>query len=650
MSSPLTPDQLVYDLRSAATPAIAPDGSAIVYSLVSMDREKNAPTSHLWLIDVDGGNPRQLTTIGTTNSAPTWTPDSTSIVFASQEDGDLPFAVRLIGVAGGESRVLARHRTPPAAFAWSPDGSTLAYTVPIDTEAAEDGTPPAEDPPRVRIITSLQYKEDLRGLQNSVRLQVFLLRLDGEEPRQLTSGSRDHADPQWSPDGSKLAVKVVEELIFFQKLGIIDVESGDVSYTYASDMAVGMFRWSPAGDFVLFSGGQEALAQPDYFRFDVASGEIRQLTQDLSFVPNGGFAGFAPPAQPFWLPDGTALVAGVEAGASGLWTVDPNDGTVTSFLSDEAAHSGFSIDAAGKTLVQAYSSSARVGEVVVTDLTTKSSSVVTGINDDVLSSTTVGETRKITVPNEGHQIDAWVTYPPGFDPAKKYPVVLCVHGGPYGFYGEAFHDTAVMIANAGIIVVSSNPRGSTSYGREFAEAVISDWGGGPWRDVLAALDAVLAEPYADADRTGIWGYSYGGYMTAWAIGQTSRFKAAVCGAPVFNFESFYGTSDIAHFLCAELWEGVPPGRLEWMREQSPSTYVWNATTPTLIQHGDADVRCPLGQGEELFAALMTIGVDTEFIRYPGCNHMFPWAGHPVYRIDFHTRSQDWYRKYLGIES
>ena len=201
MSSPLTPDQLVYDLRSAATPAIAPDGSAIVYSLVSMDREKNAPTSHLWLIDVDGGNPRQLTTIGTTNSAPTWTPDSTSIVFASQEDGDLPFAVRLIGVAGGESRVLARHRTPPAAFAWSPDGSTLAYTVPIDTEAAEDGTPPAEDPPRVRIITSLQYKEDLRGLQNSVRLQVFLLRLDGEEPRQLTSGSRDHADPQWSPDG-----------------------------------------------------------------------------------------------------------------------------------------------------------------------------------------------------------------------------------------------------------------------------------------------------------------------------------------------------------------------------------------------------------------------------------------------------------------
>jgi dipeptidyl aminopeptidase/acylaminoacyl peptidase len=648
-ATPLTPEQLVYDLKSASSPVIAPNGSAIVYALVELDREKHAPVSHLWMMDPDGANPRQLTTVGTTNSAPAWTPDSRSVAFVSQEEGDAPHTIRLIDVGGGESRVLARHRTPPGGLAWSPDGSRLAYTVGIDPAAPEDAPPPDKDPPPVRVVTTMQYKEDLRGVQNTVRLQVFLLTLDGEAPRQLTSGVRDHADPQWSPDGTKLAIKVVEELLFFQRLGIVDAESGETTLSEATDWMLGMFRWSPAGDFILFSGGEKALAQAEYFRYDVASATAHQLTTGLTFEPDGGFAGFAPPSQPFWLSDGTALVAGVQAGASGLWTIDPMTGATATFLTHEAITSGLKVDAAGRTAVQAYADSTHVGEVVVIDLADRQAHVVTTVNGEVLGAGAIGETKKITVPSDEYQIDAWVTYPPGFDPAQTYPVVLAVHGGPYGHYGAGFHDTAVMLANAGSIVVSSNPRGSTSYGREFAEQVISDWGGGDWRDVQAALDAVLAEPYADETRTGIWGYSYGGFMTAWALGQTDRFQAVVCGAPVFNFESFYGTSDITHFLGPELWGGAPPERLEWMRQHSPSTYIWGATTPTLILHGEADVRCPLGQGEELFAALKTIGVEVEFVRYPGCNHMFPWMGHPVYRVDFHTRARDWFRSHFAAE-
>lgn len=650
MSTPLTPEQLVYDIRSAASPVIAPDGSAIVYALVETDREKGTPASHLWLVDRDGANPRQLTTVGITNGAPAWTPDSRSIAFVSQEEGDLPHTVRLIDVAGGESRVLAQHRTPPSALTWSPDGSTLAYTVGVDPAAPEDAPPPEQDPVPVRVVTSLQYKEDLRGIQNTVRLQVFLLKLDGEQPRQLTSGVRDHADPQWSPDGSKLAVKVVEELLFFQKLGIVEVESGDITYTEPADWMVGMFRWSPAGDFILFSGGEKALTQDEFLRYDVASGTMTNLTHDLSFVPSGGFAGFLPPSQPIWREDGTAIVAGVQSGASGFWTIDPASGDVQPFLAQPAMTSGLSADASGRYAVQGYSTPTTTGDIVLIDLETRTSTVITDINGELFREFPVGTTTKITVPSEEYQIDAWVTYPPDFDPEQTYPVVLAVHGGPSGFYGEGFHDTAVMLANAGNIVVASNPRGSTSYGREFADQVISDWGGGDWRDVQAALDAVLAEPYADAERTGIWGYSYGGYMTSWAIGQTNRFQAAVCGAPAFDFESFYGTSDITHFLGPALWGGAPPERLEWMREHSPSTYIWQATTPTLILHGEADVRCPLGQGEELFAALKTIGVETEFVRYPGCNHGFPWMGHPVYRIDFHSRSREWFRRHFAVDA
>jgi Tol biopolymer transport system component len=233
-------------------------GQAIVYALVELDREKHAPVSHLWLMDADGANARQLTTVGTTNSAPAWTPDSRSIAFTSQEEGDTPHTIRLIDIAGGESRVLARHRTPPGGLAWSPDGSTLAYTVGLDPAAPEDAPPPANDPPPVRVVTTMQYKEDLRGVQNTVHVQVFVLKLDGEKPRHLTSGVRDHADPQWSPDGSKLAIKVVEELLFFQRLGIVDVDTGDTTLSEPTDWMMGMFRWSPAGDFILFSGGGES--------------------------------------------------------------------------------------------------------------------------------------------------------------------------------------------------------------------------------------------------------------------------------------------------------------------------------------------------------------------------------------------------------
>jgi dipeptidyl aminopeptidase/acylaminoacyl peptidase len=239
-------------------------------------------------------------------------------------------------------------------------------------------------------------------------------------------------------------------------------------------------------------------------------------------------------------------------------------------------------------------------------------------------------------------IDAFLLKPPDFDPSRRYPLVLDVHGGPHGYYGYAFSPVQRCLAASGFLVVFANPRGSASYGRKFSMAVLRDWGGQDYADLMAVVDAVLERPYVDPERTGIYGYSYGGYMTAWTIGQTDRFKAAVCGAPVFDLVSAFGTSDIGYFWLEQETGGTPYQIPDWYAAHSPSTYLHRARTPTLIVQGEADLRCPLGQSEQMFVTLLKVGCQAELVRYPGGGHMFPWMGPPEHRCDYLTRVRDWF--------
>jgi dipeptidyl aminopeptidase/acylaminoacyl peptidase len=199
-------------------------------------------------------------------------------------------------------------------------------------------------------------------------------------------------------------------------------------------------------------------------------------------------------------------------------------------------------------------------------------------------------------------------------------------------------------------VVYANPRGSSSYGRDFATAVYGDWGGEDYLDLMAVMDAVLERPYCDADRQGVRGYSYGGYMTAWIIGQTDRFRAAVCGAPCFDLESFWGTSDIGARFGHRQFGGPAHDVPEWYEQHSPSSHAHRATTPTLIIHGEADERCPIGQGEQMFVALKQAGVEVEFARYPGGSHLFFATGPPEQRLDALQRTLAWFDRYLKAEA
>ena len=642
MTGILTPERLVTALKAAGNPVIAPDASCIVYSLSGVDAASLKNQSQLWAIDLDGSNARQLTNEGQTNGGQVWSPDGSQIAWVSKREGDKPNAICVMDVRTGDQREIVRHKAGPLTIAWSPDGATLAYSLPVDPDNPTEEPEDADAAPKVRAFRRLDYKQDNRGLLYDTRLQVMLASVGSGEVRQLTSEYLDHTDPQWSPDGTTLAVKVLSANGMIQHLDLVDVTTGEGTRIGPPTGNVGTFRWSPDGSFILFDGADDHDPQNDYFRYDIASGDRIQLTDDLAFSPEVGYPTLGTPAQPVWLTDTVVLVHGVLAGASGLWTVDAMSGAIEEVARFEAVHSGLSVDNDRRFVVQGRSTPVSTGEIVVTNLADGTSRVILDPNAEVLAETPVGSFTKGSVVRDGETIDYWTIFPPDFDPAGSYPVVLDIHGGPHGSFGYSFDKTAATLANAGYVVVLPNPRGSGTYGRHFAHLVRGDWGVGDWADLEAVLDQVLEEPWADADRTAVMGYSYGGFMTSWAIGHTNRFKAAVCGAPVFDLESFYGTSDIGHVWTQYQWGGELPEHRDWMTEHSPSTYIANATTPTLIVHGEQDHRCPIGQGEQLFVHLSRQGVETEFVRYPGGAHLMFHSGPNEHKVDYYQRVIDWF--------
>ena len=237
-------------------------------------------------------------------------------------------------------------------------------------------------------------------------------------------------------------------------------------------------------------------------------------------------------------------------------------------------------------------------------------------------------------------------FPPDFDEESIYPLILDIHGGPNGAFYDSFVPAQQVLASAGYLVLAVNPRGSSTYGTEFMMSVLGDWGGEDFNDLMASVDQLIKRPYVDAERLGVHGYSYGGYMASWTVGHTNRFKAAVVGAPCINLHSMYGTSDIGISFGEAQWGGSIVYAADKMLERSPISYVANVETPVLLLHGDADARCPISQSEEYFTALKRLGKDVEFVRFPGCSHLFPRMGHPKMREEYLTRTLGWFNRYL----
>ncbi|HEU0164396.1 MAG TPA: S9 family peptidase [Thermomicrobiales bacterium] len=651
MTTPISPERAIYDIPSLNTPRISPDGSRIAYVRGQVNQETCKSESQIWISDLDGSNRRRLTWTGTRNGDPVWSPDGSQIAFVTVRDGDRPNSIAILGFDGGESRVVTSHSVAPGGLAWSPDGTKIAYSAAVDPYNPNETPRDPKAPARVRVVKRIDYKQDGYGFVNDVRSQIFVVDVTSGERTQLTSETIDHGRPAWSPDGSKLAVSLPSMNGMISQIGILDVASAPgpdaLRRLGPAEGSTALFAWSPDGTKILFDGSHEVSPHHDYYVADVASGEVTQVTDDIFFLPDVGYQSNGPAGSPVWLDESTALVHGLLNGASGIWKLAIPGGETTEVARWKAMHSGFTVSPDHKTVIQVVSSLDGIVGLNALDVESGASTLLFNEAETVFAETPVAPWELVSIERGGLTIEGWLLAPHNFDPARSYPLILDVHGGPHNAYGYGISAIAEVWATHDFFVLLPNPRGSGTYGRAFAEAVTGDWGNEDWKDLEGILEHVLERPYIDRARTGIYGYSYGGYMTAWVIGNTDRFVTAICGAPVFDSESMFGTSDIGHRFDIEMG-GLPWGDgREQLMKSSPSTYVHNAKTPTLIVQGEADERCPVGQAEQLFISLLKLGVETEFVRYPGGSHLFINSGEPAHRLDYFTRTLAWFKKYLG---
>jgi dipeptidyl aminopeptidase/acylaminoacyl peptidase len=640
----LKPEALVYETAIAAEPQLSPDASRVAYSLSRANRDLDRSTSQIFLCDIDGSQPRQLTRVGDRNREPRWSPDGRWLAFVSDRlEGQSGLFVMPID-SPGEAREISRHRPSIGHLAWSPDGRLIAYTVAFDPENPDEQ--PHTGAPKVRVTRRLDYKQDNRGWLNDMRQQVFVVDVASGERRRLTSEPDDLWYPQWAPDGRSLAARVTTNNGIFSQLAVIDVERGAVERIGPEHGTVGVWAWSPDGQRILFDGDTEPSAGADFFVYDVKTRRVTRLTTDLPCLPDAGFPSVVGPSQPIWLDDAEVLVHAIRAGESCYYRFNVETRELSREHATRSISIGFSLDDAHRYVAQAHSSLDAVGEVAVYDRHSGERRVITSYNTALLQAAPPASWERFDIERDGTVVEAWLLRPADFDPSRKYPLVLDVHGGPHGCHGYGYNNMQQLLASNGFVVVFANPRGSGSYGREFAQMVRCDWGGEDYLDLMAVVDKALEQPYTDPERTGIWGYSYGGFMTAWTIGHTRRFKAAVCGAPCFDLESMYGTSDISHAWGSYEWGGTPHEASEAFAAHSPSTFAHRATTPTLIMQGEADDRCPIGQGEQMFVALSQAGCEVEFARYPGGAHTMLRVGPPSHRTDFLERLLGWFTTHL----
>jgi dipeptidyl aminopeptidase/acylaminoacyl peptidase len=646
MSRSLTPDILIYGLRTAGYPQLSPDGTRIIYSLVTVDQTTKKTGSDLWICAWDGSDARRLTWTGKHNGGAVWSRDGRKIAFVSDRSGKSGIYVLPTDTVG-EAPEVTTHRQTIGDLAWSADGSMLAYTVLVDPERPENVEPAADAAPLVRVTRRFDYKQDNRGYLNDARNQVFVVTIATGERRQVSALLNDFSNPRWSPDGRHIAARVGYRNGLTSQLAVIDLASGETRLLGPEEGIVGTWAWSPNGDRLIFTGDTTHTPQLDFFVHDLGSGVTRRLTEDLPWLPDAGFPTIRPPAQPVWLDERRVLFHAFRSGASLLAIVNSDTGEREVLYSGQSIHYGLSVDAGGRRAIQSYTSHEGTGEIIGFDLESGESRVVTALNAAVLKEAPAARAEALRVTRGDVTIDAWLLFPANFDPEKRYPLILDVHGGPHGYYGFGFNAVQQCLATNEVLVLYSNPRGSTSYGRDFAERVLRDWGGEDYLDLQAVVDAVAGRPYVDTRRLGIYGYSYGGYMTAWTIGQTDRFSAAVCGAPCFDLESMYGTSDIGHVFGDVQWGSEPHQNPSWYAAHSPSYFAHNARTPTLIIHGEADHRCPIGQGEQMFVALKKAGCEVEFARYPDGSHQFLNSSYPEHRADALGRILGWFKQHLG---
>lgn len=622
----------IFGLRAASDVQVRPDGGQIAYVRLSNDVMSDETRSSIWLVDPATGAQSPLVADEGDSMAPRWSPDGTRLAYVAARPGQRP-QLYVRWMASGRSAQVATLDQTPNAIAWSPDGRTLAFTMLTLDQGRPLGAPLS--PPQgahwadpLKVIDRVTYRADGAGYLKPGYRHVFAVSADGGQPRQLTFGKFDDGGPiSFAPDG--------RSVLFAANRGPNwerDPDESDIFRVTVADATMTRLTSRVGPDL-------QPVASPDgskiaYVGYDDTRHRgyenVRLYVMDPdgrnSRVLTGGFDRSV--GDPKWAADGRSVyVDYVDHGVTKVARVglDGRMETVASGLTGgeemDRPYSGGEYSVGRNGLVAFTQGDAQSPPDVAVARGGKVQRL-TRLNDDLFAGKTLAKVAAMPVVSsfDKQPIDAWIVTPPNFDPSRKYPLILEIHGGPFASYGPAFGTDDQIYAEAGYVVVYANPRGSTSYGEAFANQIDRNYPSHDYDDLMSVVDTAVAKGFVDPNRLYVTGGSGGGALTAWIVGKTSRFAAAAAQKPVIDWTSEVLTTD-GYNEMAMYWFGKMPWEDPqgyWAR--SPLSLVGNVKTPTLVVVGEQDYRTPPAEAEQFFGALQLRGVPTALIRVPGASH------------------------------
>ena len=662
-----------YRLKNAGSPALSPDGSRVAYVVSWVVEEENSRHSEIWLANADGsGEPVRLTSPSFSASSPMWTPDGRHIVFSSRRPGP-------DGRTSGGTWFLRMDRPAGEAFqieglggspVFSPDGMWIAFTAPVRPPPAPPRTYASEFERRTverfdgRDYDWMNYRFDRRGYLPDPRdpratppREIHVVPAAGGEARQLTDLGVNAGGLAWSADGRRLAFTADshqrdEHSYERSDLWTVDLDGNvtrltDDEYNYSSP------SWSPDGSRIVVRGNEgldviirevrDRGASSELFVFDAATGErTGNLTADWDLIPGG----------PSWAPDGRHVYFSASAsGNSHLFRVPGRGGQVEQVTHGDRRLGSFSFSADYSRVAYRATDPARPGDIWVAVVGGDGETRVSDVNASLLADVAIASPDRLLFRSEdGTEVEGWILPARGYggdggSGGDGFPMILQIHGGPHGAYGNDFSFDRQLLAARGYMVLYTNPRASTGYGEDFRWGTWGGWGFKDYEDIMAGVDHAIANYAIDTDRMGVTGYSYGGYMTNVVITKTDRFAAAIAGASISNWVSDYGVADIPRTKESEFYG--PPWEergLENLMRSSPIIHAKGVSTPTMFVHGESDHRVPIEEAEQMYVALRKQKVPARFVRYPDSYH----GGWTPWRTVHRTWVQlEWWEQWLG---
>lgn len=640
-------------LKAVGTPRVSPDGKRVLYTVSEavMAADKSEYVTQIWMAPIDArlksngaqsDLPRsvQLTFGDKSSTNPKWSPDGNWIAFTSNRK-DNKNNIYLLNLNGGEAEPLTDVKTGVTNFGWSPDGRSIVFRM-ADAKTDEEEK-------------NDKAKNDFRWVDENLKMaRLYLIAVQKDangkrDPRKLTAENYNVDEFDWSPDGSRIVFGHTKTPIAndwtTSDISILDVASGKVTPLANTPAAESSPVFSPDGKSiaVLVSDNPPRWAQSGIIQIFPASGGAPKSVA-ASYDGQPGIAG--------WSADSKRIYFGEPKGTgSQLYVVDVAGNRIEEIKTTAAVYGAMNLNLPGTMFGFTRQTSDTPGDVFVASVTDFAPIQITRVNGDV-KLPALGRTEVVRWKSkDGKEIEGLLTYPVGYQAGRRVPLILNVHGGPAGVFQQTFlggrgvYPLATFAAR-GYAILRPNPRGSSGYGTDFRRANIKDWGMGDYQDLMSGVDHVIAMGVADPDRLGVMGWSYGGFMTSWIVTQTKRFKAASAGAPVTNLMSFNGTADIPSFVPdyfgAQSWEAI-----DIYQKHSPMFNVKGVSTPTMVQHGEADVRVPISQGYEFYNALKTQGVPARMLVLPRQPH---GPNEPKMQLAAMKANLEWFDKYIGSKA